>query len=276
MLVPALGEHIFRAQLEHLGRHYEVVSLRELLQRLGRRRPGQRLPAAITFDDDLSGHAAIAAPTLEEFGFPATFFLNANTLRGPSPFWWQDLRTILDRGPGAWDELQARLAERWPWGRLRGTVADLANTIEASPPGQRDELAALLREQAGSDAIDPGLPRETVREMADRGFEIGFHTLRHYSLLTLNDGELDRAMTEGLDELAEAVGYRPTTISYPHGKADLRVAAAAQRAGFELGFVTGHAATTAEQHPMLLTRVVAWTDSLGSFAWALGRLAASA
>lgn len=273
-LVPALGANVFRAQLEYLARRHEVVALRELPARMRERSAGERIPVAITFDDDLAAHRSIAAPILEEFGFPATFFLNGNTLEGPSAFWWQDLQTIVDRGPEAWTGLRDRLGEDWPWARLDASRQELIATIEASPREQRDAIAAVLRELAGGAPPDPGLPSAAVRELVERGFEIGSHTLRHYLLPTLDDRELERAMTDGLDELAAVTGYRPTAIAYPHGKADLRVADAALRAGFELGFTTGHAAATPEQHPLLIGRVVAHTDSVGSFAWALGRLAA--
>ena len=56
---------------------------------------------------------------------------------------------------------------------------------------------------------------------------------------------------------------------------DLRVAEVAQRAGFERGYLVGDLPTTAEQHPLLLTRVGAGTDSLPIFKWVLGRAAAA-
>ncbi|HEY8951662.1 MAG TPA: polysaccharide deacetylase family protein, partial [Candidatus Dormibacteraeota bacterium] len=121
-IVPALGTDLFRDQLEYLRRHYEVVPLQELVTRIRDRSPGQRIPVALTFDDDLSGHASIVAPMLEEFGFPATFFLSGNCLQGASPFWWQDLQAILNRGPEAWSKMQRELAENWPWACLDGGI----------------------------------------------------------------------------------------------------------------------------------------------------------
>jgi peptidoglycan/xylan/chitin deacetylase (PgdA/CDA1 family) len=274
-VLPALGADLFRVQLEHLRDSYEVVPLRELLARAEGRRAGDRIPVAITFDDDLSNHAAVAAPMLEEFGFPATFFLCGNTLDGPSPFWWQDLQAILDRGPEAWEECRRELARTWPWAALDGRRSDFTNTIEAGPPELRDAVATKLREIAGSDVLDEGLSPEAVRDLAGRGFEIGFHTLRHYRLETLTGDALDRAMSEGIDVLSEAAGTRPTSIAYPHAKADLRVAEVAQRAGFERGYLVGDLPTTAEQHPLLLARVGAGTDSLPIFKWVLGRAAAA-
>ncbi len=271
-LVPPLGVDLFRRQLEYIGAHYDVVPLRELPARARDRSPRQRLPVAITFDDDLSAHLSIAAPILEQFGFTATFFLTGSCLREPSSFWWQDLQAIRDQGPDAWADLHRELAKDWPWARLDGRADDLLLTIEGLPPNQRDDLAARLRELAGGPPADAGLSAEAVESLVRRGFEIGFHTLRHYSLRTLDAKGLDRAMEEGLDELQDVVGYQPTAIAYPHGNADLRIAEAAQRGGFEQGFIGTHAATRPDQHPLLMARIVAWTDSLDSFAWALGRL----
>jgi len=272
-IVPALGTDLFRDQLEYLRRHYEVVPLQELVTRIRDRSPGQRIPVALTFDDDLSGHASIVAPMLEEFGFPATFFLSGNCLQGASPFWWQDLQAILNRGPEAWSNMRRELAENWPWACLDGGIQGLRDTIEALPPDQRDAVAARLRELTGPDPLDEGLRAEAIRGLVRRGFEVGFHTLRHYSLPTLDADGLDRAMSEGVDELAEVIGYRPTAIAYPHANADLRVAEAAQRGGFQLGVILRGRAASPEQHPLLLDRVDAWTNSLGGFAWVLGRSA---
>jgi peptidoglycan/xylan/chitin deacetylase (PgdA/CDA1 family) len=270
-LIPALGEKLFAAQLEHLGRHYDVVALAELPARINGRSRGEKIPAAITLDDDLANHLAVAAPILERFGFPATFFLCGNTLDGPSPYWWQDLQTICDR-PGGWPRLAAELGEQWPWAGLGGQVQQFAMAMETARPVLRDAVAARLREIAAAESVDPGLPPESVRELAGRGFEIGFHTRRHYSMQALSDEELDAAMSEGVEDLEKAAGYRPTAIAYPYGNADLRVAEAAQRAGFTVGVLGGHSATAADHHPLLLGRAVAWTPSLGVFKYGLGRL----
>jgi peptidoglycan/xylan/chitin deacetylase (PgdA/CDA1 family) len=272
-LVPALGADLFRAQLERLKRDYQVVALSEVVARAQDRSPGDPIPVAITFDDDLANHAAVAAPILEEFGFTATFFLCGNSLDGPSPFWWQDLQVILDREPDAWPKLRKKLADDWSWARVDGQVHDFTNTIESSRPQQHDAICARLRELAGDEVLDEGLPAQAVKDLAAGGFEIGFHTRHHYLLKMLDEQQLDREMQEGVPEIEEAIGGRLTTIAYPHAQGDLRIAEAAQRAGFELGFVCGQMPVTADQHPLLLGRVVGWVDAAGTFDWLLGRVA---
>jgi peptidoglycan/xylan/chitin deacetylase (PgdA/CDA1 family) len=274
-VVPALGIELFRAQLEHLRRNYEVVPLRELAPRMAQRTPGARIPVAITFDDDLARHLTVAAPALEEFGFAATFFLSGNGLEEATRFWWQDLQAILDRGPDAWASMQQELGQTWPWAVQASGFHRLATTIEALPPDERDEVAERLRALAGPVPADEGLRRDDVAELARRGFEIGFHTLRHYALPTLPEKRLDEAMSEGRDQLEDVAGYRPASIAYPHAKADLRVAEAAQRAGFEIGLVCGGGVATPEQHPLLIDRIDGWANSLAGFAWSLAMPAAA-
>jgi peptidoglycan/xylan/chitin deacetylase (PgdA/CDA1 family) len=275
-LVPALGQDLFRAQLEHLGKHYDVVPLQELRAEAGARSWGDRIPVALTFDDDLSRHLSVAAPILEEFGFPATFYLCGNSLRGSSPFWWQDLQVILNRGPEAVADMKRELAGEWSWARLNGRTEDLTDTIEASPPQQRDAIAARLRDLAGPDRLDDGLSAEDVKSLVGRGFEVGFHTRHHYSLQSLDAKSLDKAMQEGIDELEEAAGYRPTSIAYPYANADLRIAEAAERAGFQLGVIGKQIVATPDQHPLLVPRFVGWTDTIGTFVWGLGRVTSAA
>lgn len=274
-LLPALGADMFRAQLEHLRNRYDVVPLRQLRARAAQRSPGDPLPVAITFDDDLANHAEVAAPMLAEFNFPATFFLCGRTLEGPSTLWPQDLQAALDAESTGLEGVRAKLGESWHWARLEMRVADLVQTIEALPPAERDAVAAELREIAGQTPIDPGLSAAAVKGLVDAGFEIGFHTYEHYALQTLDGAQLQTAMRDGLDGLEKAVGYRPTSIAYPHGRADLRIADAAIEAGFERGVIGAHAASVPAQHPLLMARVVGWTESLESFSWALARLAAA-
>ena len=162
--------------------------------------------------------------------------------------------------------------ERHPYG-----LHEAAERIEQLPPQQRDAVAAELRSLTSDGA--PMLGGDELRSLASHGFEIGFHTRRHYLLTTLSDGELARAMAEGRDELEPLAG-RMSSIAYPHGKADRRVAAAARQAGFQFGFTAEPEAVGADAEQLLLGRIevgtmrpVELTDSIDR---ALERLPESA
>jgi hypothetical protein len=83
----------------------------------------------------------------------------------------------------------------------------------------------------------------------------------------LDDDDLARAMEEGRSELADTVGQPLTAISYPHGRADARVASAARAAGFDVGFTGSPELVTDQSDPLLLGRLSPSYKSLGEFAF---------
>jgi peptidoglycan/xylan/chitin deacetylase (PgdA/CDA1 family) len=105
-----LPESSFRAQLRHLKENYQVISLSEYVTC---RREGHSLPpraVILTFDDGFRNFYTVAAPLLQEFGFPATVFIITSktdeaSVRGVSRAWqpgddlehmnWEEARELL-------------------------------------------------------------------------------------------------------------------------------------------------------------------------------------
>jgi peptidoglycan/xylan/chitin deacetylase (PgdA/CDA1 family) len=270
---PTLGVDLFRRQLRHLRRHYKVVALSELREFGGRRRKGCPIPVALTFDDDLASHAVHAAPELVRLGLPATFFIGGASLCSPSPPWWQDLQAIYDSGSASRERLWRALATHCPWVDQESDARRLVQAIKMLPRDRLQPIAEVLREIAGTHAVERQLASGGLQVLVDGGFDLGFHTLRHEVLQTLGDPDLRRAMCEGRDAIEQTARRRLTSIAYPFCAADLRVAAAAAAAGFELGVVCGSGAVRPGDSPLLLDRLDGWSDSLGSFALRLARTA---
>lgn len=214
----SLDERELVAQLDHLRDAYRVVAPAALLEAAAARRRGDPFPVALTFDDDSSSHARVAAPALRSRGLPAAFFLTGASLDGSAPPWWDDLERV-GHAPG-----------------LPGlSVSEAAHAIELMPKPERDATAAALRRLAppGGEA---GLSRSDVRELAAAGFEIGFHSRDHDPLPTLTDDEVSAAVTAGRDGLADAAGRPVDAFAYPHGLADERAFAALRSAGYARAF----------------------------------------
>jgi peptidoglycan/xylan/chitin deacetylase (PgdA/CDA1 family) len=264
-LVAALGAGLFEAQLGHLQRRYRVVPVSELAAAAQDRRRGERIPVSITFDDDLPSHVRVAMPILREAGAPAAFFLSGGSLSAPFAFWWERLQIAYDRGL-----LEA--VELKEWAGTSGESADVpgirtvARAIEAMPSERRERVADALLERLGSDPPDVGLRAADVRTLTEAGFEVGFHTLRHDPLTQLDDEGLSRAMVDGRSELNALLPVPTKMISYPHGKADARVAKAAREAGYRFGFTTVAETVRDETDPLLIGRVYPTYGSSGQFA----------
>ena len=233
-LAPALDLATYRAQARYLTQRYRVVPASRLGAEVGRRRRGERVPVAITFDDDTRTHVEHAAPVLRSLGVPGTVFLSGASLDRPYAFWWERLQAVID------DRLPvAAIAERLdlPCGDSPPMdVHALGGIIERLPAAARAAVSARLGELAGPDPSGAGLRAGDVRRLVELGVEVGFHTRDHDVLTRLDDDALARALTVGRPELEAAVGRPLDVVAYPHGAADGRVACAARRAGFRAGF----------------------------------------
>jgi peptidoglycan/xylan/chitin deacetylase (PgdA/CDA1 family) len=258
-LVPPHSAAAFEAHLRHLASRYRIVAADELLAAASERRRGGRFPVAVTFDDDLPSHRAVALPILGRAGVRATFFLCGASLDRPFAFWWERLQEAVDAAvaPGA-DGV---------------SVHELADRVEEMPPGERDAFAAELERRLPPPPDDSGLRADDVRALVSGGQAIGFHTLRHERLPPLEDEALAAAFKDGREAL-EAIAGRIEAVAYPHGRADERVAAAARAAGYRFGFTGRPCAVDAESDPLLLGRVEPTRVSTASFALQLVRVLA--
>jgi peptidoglycan/xylan/chitin deacetylase (PgdA/CDA1 family) len=272
-LVPALSTRTFEERLEFLQERYRVVPASQVLEAVRARRRGERVPVALTFDDDLHSHLDVVAPILRRRSFPATFYVGPPLPRGAS-FWWEDLQVLADGGglPTRLDSLPeadiTAVARREP-----RAIHDLGRTIESLPPDRRDGVAAELHVLSGT-SIRPRLDADAMAALVDQGFELGFHTAHHYLLTTLDDERLARELSGGRDILERIGDTAVTTIAYPHGKADARVARAAHAADFQLAFTGWKAPIGRATDPFLVPRLEVHSAPLEEFesrlAWVLG------
>lgn len=264
-LVPAFESALFERQVRYLDSVYRIVPASELLPRVAKRRRGERIPVAITFDDDLPSHLEVAAPILRRLGVPATFFLTGAYMEGPHAFWWELLQPAFDRGMLNDGELERVWPESVPVPSER-RIHDVAVAIQEMPRTEREALAGRVTGLLGADPATPGMSAAEIQDLAKPGLEIGFHTRRHDQLTALSDEDLAGALVEGRAELEELIGQRLSTIAYPHGRADRRVADAARAAGFRWGFTGRDEPVSAHDEPLLMGRVEPSRNSVGRLA----------
>jgi peptidoglycan/xylan/chitin deacetylase (PgdA/CDA1 family) len=261
---PAMSVAQLDLLVGYLSRRYALVRAGELLAAARDRAPGDRIPVAITFDDDLRSHAEHASPVLTRHGAVATAFLCG----ARDPFWWQALQCAVDAHavePADLPQIDSALV-RDALARRPKAIARLAKAIEDLDAASRDQLARRLRDAAPSAATP--LEPAAARALATLGWELGFHTQRHDMLVALTDDELGRALTAGRDEIP---GGPPRTLAYPHGKAGGREAAAARSAGYVAAFTGRAEVITESTDPHLVGRLQPNVRSVGRLALHLAR-----
>jgi peptidoglycan/xylan/chitin deacetylase (PgdA/CDA1 family) len=235
-IVRTVPTEAFAAQLDLLEDLGDIVPLAAL----DRPTTGSRPRFALTFDDDDPGQTRHALPVLRERGLPATFFLSGRWLHGLGPYWWELVEAEV-RQHGA-----SVVASRFD---LPDTSTPVAMAAALTGTATARELAEASRVLPPS-----GMGAGDARALVDAGMEIGFHTIDHPVLPTLDDDALQGALRDGCTDLADALGVTVERFAYPHGRADARVATATAAAGYAGAWTTAKRVTDASTPPMLRGR----------------------
>jgi peptidoglycan/xylan/chitin deacetylase (PgdA/CDA1 family) len=229
---------LFEAQLDHLSEHAHVLPVSDAL-RQGRDFPGGPKPTVcLTFDDGYADNFEIVAPLLETRGLRGTFFITAGAVQGQKPLWY-------DRAATAWTlHGGQRIRERIdlvsdtdePGFETRQSWIDWLKSVSND---QRQTILTSLETGSNGGAVPCQLmDADQVRQLAERGHEIGSHTLWHPILTTMGEHER-RNEIEGAKELLFQWTKREVAgFCYPNGNFDPEVIRQLQEAGHSYACTT--------------------------------------
>lgn len=110
---------------------------------------------------------------------------------------------------------------------------------------------------------------DELRGLADAGWEIGSHTCSHPHLEELDDRALERELRESKDRCETFIGRPCTSIAYPYGHGDPRVAAATGTAGYAAAATVP--VTSARPSSLLWPRVGAYRGDDARRVWLRSR-----
>ena len=153
-------------------------------------------------------------------------------------------------------------------GRIASITFDdgIASAVEHGLPvleevGARGTMFLTLTMLGWGGRLDAG----DAAQLAQRGWEIGSHTMTHPVLTNVDDQTLHEELATSKRELERITGMPCTAVSYPTGRCDARVVGAAEAAGYEAGAAL-EGATQVSPGPLAWPRVgVRGDDSLGVF-----------
>jgi peptidoglycan/xylan/chitin deacetylase (PgdA/CDA1 family) len=78
-----------------------------------------------------------------------------------------------------------------------------------------------------------------LRALAERGVEIGSHTVSHAHLPALSDAELQGELRDSRERIEDELGRPCRFLAFPYGEHDPRVQAAVAAAGYDAAFALG-------------------------------------
>jgi len=248
---------VFRCQLHWLYENCMVLPVEQALARLDSQESFKKPLVALTFDDGYVDNYELAASLLEEHGLRATFFITTGFVESQRPLWY-------DRAADAWmrvapkdrtalmDSLRPHTASNLS--DLNGIQLWMAALKTADPKVRMEmvDMAESFVEGENSPDMYRPMTIAQVRELHDRGHEIGSHTVTHPILPQLDNGSLKEELERSSACIREWTGGDIKGFCYPNGDFDQRVEHAVAEAGY------GYACTMQtgfNQPPVRMTRL---------------------
>ena len=213
----ALNVEGIRRQFEYLRRHFQVVPLLELAERLASGRKFDRCSVALTIDDGRRSCYEFLFPLMKEFKFPATFFVVSSFIRGEDWIWTDKV---------LWLSEQSRTPDELAPGKLESVFRSLNRMRPEERNARIEAMASSLDKSVGvTISIPKNAPAKyspcswsELREMADSGLmEIGSHTVTHPILSSVTDEESFEELTRSRAQIEEGIGRSVRSFCFPNG-----------------------------------------------------------
>jgi peptidoglycan/xylan/chitin deacetylase (PgdA/CDA1 family) len=282
----AVAPENFQYQLNHLKNNFDVVSVDELVTAIQSGKLTANL-AAITFDDGFVDNYTNAAPLLEWFELPATFYLTSGAVRNPKLFWWDELQSIVLQAESLPKKLSIKTGtedfnfefrrdqvlrpsltqEILNWSYLAPVKNEridlyfkLCERIQPLQHLDQYTIMRSLRHWARLDNIPLGLnaPMQghQVRKLgANKLFSLGGHSVNHAMLSAQTELVQSYEIKDCKIDIEEISGKEVKGFAYPYGKFNPCTTSLLQKNGYHYGLTTEERAVTVEADVYQLPRV---------------------
>lgn len=270
---PSLATGIFAARMQHIARHYVVLPIEDLAERLrDGRAPSNAL--ALTFDDGYRDSLTHAAPILARYGLPATIFLTTGYV-GTAEMPWYDL-LALGLKTTRRESVSLRSDEDLPLHSTRERLDALQATLRHLKRLPDDERRRVVDRMI--DDLAPSTPDAQKRVMLSwgevdalrgLGFSIGAHTVSHPILARVETEAAWREIHGSKATIERTLGVTVRGFAYPNGGTDdysPETVRLVERAGFTCAVTTRRGLNTTRTPRFELRRGGPWEQHLPTFA----------
>jgi peptidoglycan/xylan/chitin deacetylase (PgdA/CDA1 family) len=212
------------AQLRYLARHFKVVSLGTMLDRIMNGSYPLADEIVLTFDDGLRNNLTVVYPILRELQLPATMFVCPALVESGEWLWNHEMRCRLQM-LAIPDLAELRMKLLAP-----GTSVDaIIEWMKTLPLEQRRMAEAIIRQAtagfqptaAQKEAFDV-MNWNDLRSLDCNLITVGSHTLSHPILTKLSGQEIEAEILESRRCLEQRLERKVDLFCYPNGAYDRR------------------------------------------------------
>lgn len=234
----------FRAQLNYIRTHFDVIGLEELLGLAANGLAVRRPTAMVTFDDGYRDNHLLALPILRELNIPAVFFISTGYIGTIRMTWWDHVAFCVKQTRQERIELDCPRPQVYDFGQISRTAAIQRILYEYAVAPELDDQRFLSEiEESTAVHIDPAaadhalfMSWDQVRDLRDAGMGIGAHTHNHPVLGRLSREEQAWELRTSRDRLRDELGISCEAVAYPVGSFTEVTKRVTQEQGFRMGF----------------------------------------
>lgn len=230
---PGMHHHIrdFEQEIPYLKKHYQVLTMDEVVAQLKSGRGFDRPTVAITFDDGYRDNYTLAYPVLKKYKVPVTIYLTTSLI-GTDERTWTDqiehafLQTDRDyfvmSEPSGEEKISIKTNEE-----RRAICIEVTSKLKSVPDMRRKELLADIFENLGLNGGSPlkqgqrmMLSWDEVKEMAANKITFGSHSHTHPILSKMPLEEAKEEILISKKFIEEQLGSEVKHFAYPNGRAE--------------------------------------------------------
>jgi hypothetical protein len=176
-LYPIKSVHKFEEELDFLQKHFQPISLEELLQHIQNKTQPHKPSFFLSFDDGLRECSTVIAPILKKRGIPAAFFLNSDFVGNQDLFYRYKVSLI-------WDKISTEKLD-YPISKKELLEFKYADSDKI------DQIANEIHLDFGEFLLNskPYMNWGEIKDMQKDGFYFGGHSIDHplYKLIPLEE-----------------------------------------------------------------------------------------
>ncbi len=221
-------EKIFIKNLKSLKKKSNIISLDEIVFNLENKNNLPKNTCAITFDDGFENNYSIAAPILDDFKIPATFYFSTDFIENNSMSWIDKIEYCLEKSKKGiiklpWKKENINFSER----RAKIFILNLIRkNIKKNFKTNIDKFVNLISEQCNlkvpnklNTDLDKKINWQQVKEIQNNSlFNIGGHSHNHISLGSLSPKEVDYQINKSFYLFKKRAKIELKHYSYPEGQ----------------------------------------------------------
>lgn len=206
-LYPIKAVNQFKQDLDFLLKHYQAISLTELMEGKAINKPSFLL----SFDDGLSEFDQVIAPILLEKGIPAINFLNTAFIDNKTLFFRYKVSLLIEKlkqQPSLANALNKKNFDEAK-DHLLGLQYNDAPIIDTIATQLEVDFSEFLKQQ------QPYLSSEQIRKLISKGFHFGAHSIDHPEYQYIPEEIQLQQTKESILEVKERFKLSYASFSFP-------------------------------------------------------------